>query len=53
FVNFKCAVWHKALEVVLKSVIEYSKTGCWLQCGDKVLHWLFPAILILSTDYEE
>jgi hypothetical protein len=53
FVNFKRAVWHSAFHVVLRSILEYSRTGCWLKCGDRIDHWLFPILLILSADYEE
>jgi hypothetical protein len=38
---------------VIKSIIEYSKTGCFFKCGDGVVRWIFPILLILSADYEE
>ncbi|KAH9953929.1 hypothetical protein BC827DRAFT_1280060 [Russula dissimulans] len=53
FVNYKRVVWHRAIHLVLESVIEVSMTGYWLICGDGVRRWLFPVVLILSADYEE
>ena len=53
FVNLKRVVWHEGFKCVLESIIQYSKTGCWTDCGDQVSRWLFPLILILSADYEE
>ncbi|KAI0284933.1 hypothetical protein BC826DRAFT_1189767 [Russula brevipes] len=53
FVNFKRAVWHESLHIVLQSIIRHSKSGCWLQCADGAQRWIFPNILILSADYEE
>jgi Plavaka transposase len=53
FVNYKRVVWHRAIHLVLESVIEVSMTGYWLMCGDGVQRWLFPVVLILSADYEE
>jgi hypothetical protein len=53
FVNFKRDVWHRSFQLVIESIVEYSKTGCWLKCGDGQQRWIFPTILILSADYEE
>ena len=53
FVNLKRVVWHEGFKRVLESIIQYSKTGCWVDCGDQVSRWLFPLILMLSADYEE
>ena len=53
FVNFKRAVWHRSFHLVIESIVEYSRTGCWLKCGDGQEHHIFPVILILSADYEE
>lgn len=53
FVNLKRVVWHEGFKQVLESIVEYSKTGYWKVCGDKIRRWLFPLILILSADYEE
>ncbi|KAF9464619.1 hypothetical protein BDZ94DRAFT_1353444 [Collybia nuda] len=53
FVNFKNAVWHTAFSVFIEQVVKYSKTGCWVTCGDNIQRQLWPTILILSADYEE
>jgi hypothetical protein len=53
YVNFKHAVWHHVFYTVIESIVEFSKTGCWFRCGDGVVRWLFPILLILSADYEE
>lgn len=51
--NFKNAVWHTAFTLFFEKIARYSKTGCWVLCGDKKERWLWPIILILSADYEE
>ncbi|KAI6154902.1 hypothetical protein BKA82DRAFT_4010622 [Pisolithus tinctorius] len=43
YANFKHVIWHTAFFQLLKKVVELSK----------VLHWLFPLVLILSANYEE
>jgi hypothetical protein len=53
FVNFKRAVWHRSFYELLDLVQQYSRTGCWVHCGDNIDRRFFPAILILSADYEE
>ncbi|KAJ7328476.1 hypothetical protein DFH08DRAFT_916712 [Mycena albidolilacea] len=53
FSNFKNIVWHAALYKLLESIVDLSKVGHWTPCGDDVLRWLFPRILILAADYEE
>ncbi|KAH9965573.1 hypothetical protein BJV74DRAFT_799600 [Russula compacta] len=53
FVNLKRTVWHTAFEHIIQSILELSKTGCWLECGDGIQRWIFPVVLILSADYEE
>ncbi|KAH9017439.1 hypothetical protein EDB84DRAFT_1628850 [Lactarius hengduanensis] len=53
FVNFKREVWHRAFYRVIRSIIDKSKTGCWLQCADGTQQLFFPGIIILSADYEE
>ncbi|KAG1859232.1 hypothetical protein F4604DRAFT_1882756 [Suillus subluteus] len=53
FVNFKRVVWHESFQKLLEMVARYSKTGYSHQCFDKITHWLFPILLILSADYEE
>ncbi|KAH9168438.1 hypothetical protein EDB89DRAFT_1855509 [Lactarius sanguifluus] len=53
FVNFKHEVWHRAFHSIIKSIVEKSVVGCWLQGSDGTQHHYFPAIIILSADYEE
>ena len=53
YINLKHVVWHECFKEVLKSIVEYSKTGIWKDCADGVRRWLYPIILILSADYEE
>jgi len=53
FVNFKREVWHRALHIVIGSIIDKSAGGCWLLQRDGSEHQFFPAITILSADYEE
>ncbi|KIJ11399.1 hypothetical protein PAXINDRAFT_157319 [Paxillus involutus ATCC 200175] len=53
YTNFKHFIWHKAFLKLLKQLIVLWKTGYSYECYDKIIHWLFPIILILSTDYEE
>ncbi|KAJ7681176.1 hypothetical protein B0H17DRAFT_1161164 [Mycena rosella] len=53
FSNFKNVVWHAAFWKLLESIAHHSKVGSWTMCGDDVLRWLWPMILILASDYEE
>ncbi|KAI6001643.1 hypothetical protein F5J12DRAFT_906480 [Pisolithus orientalis] len=53
YTNFKRVIWHTAFFQLLKKVVELSKVGYLHECYNKVLHWLFPLVLILSADYEE
>lgn len=53
YANFKNAVWHAAFYKLLESIAIHSKTGIWTRCGDEIIRWLFPMLLILAADYEE
>ncbi|KAJ7687097.1 hypothetical protein B0H17DRAFT_1302090 [Mycena rosella] len=53
FANFKNIVWHTAFYKLLESLVHAAKVGDWTACGDGVLRWLWPRILILAADYEE
>ncbi len=53
FINWKRVVWHKSFSQVLKHIEQLTKTGWRVKCGDDVMRWLFPLLLILSADYEE
>ena len=51
--NFKRVVWHDSFYELLDSIHAQSKTGIYIKCADGVVRHLYPAILILSADYEE
>ena len=53
YVNFKQVVWHDSFYELLDLIHTHSKTGFYIECADRVAHHLFPAIMILSADYEE
>ncbi|KAJ7075495.1 hypothetical protein B0H15DRAFT_925434 [Mycena belliarum] len=53
FSNFKNIVWHTAFYKLLESLVHPSKVGDWTHCGDGIIRWLWPLILILAADYEE
>ncbi|KAJ6552133.1 hypothetical protein DFH09DRAFT_1248753 [Mycena vulgaris] len=58
FSNFKNIVWHTAFSKLLESLVHPSKVGNWTKCGDEIICWLWPMILILaaamvSAPYEE
>jgi len=53
YVNFKNAVWHESFKKLLQSIIPLSKSGFWVECGDRKKRQLFPLVLILTADYEE
>ncbi|KAI9432908.1 hypothetical protein H4582DRAFT_1820331 [Lactarius indigo] len=53
FTNFKHKVWHRAFHCIIKSIVDKSKAGYWLQCVDGTQQQFFPGIITLSTDYEE
>lgn len=53
FVDFKWMVWHHTFHCIIESIIEKSKVGSWLENIDESETQYFPAITILSADYEE
>ena len=53
YINFKCIIWHKAFSELLATIKELSKIGYHIECADGIVHHIFPAILMLSADYEE
>ncbi|KAG2009518.1 ubiquitin and ribosomal protein S27a [Coprinopsis cinerea AmutBmut pab1-1] len=53
FVDFKRVVWHECFKELLSTIAEYSRTGCWVECGDGAQRRIFPFVLILAADYEE
>ncbi|KIJ66780.1 hypothetical protein HYDPIDRAFT_174145 [Hydnomerulius pinastri MD-312] len=53
YTNYKRVVWHEAFLRILDKLAELSRLGYQHECYNKILRWLFPLILILSTDYEE
>jgi hypothetical protein len=53
YVNFKRVIWHDSFRKLLTSIHELSKIGYSIECADGVVRHIYPAILILSADYEE
>lgn len=53
YADFKRAVWHNSFHELLESIQKLSKIGYHIGCADGVIRHIFPAILILSADYEE
>jgi hypothetical protein len=53
FVNLKRIVWHSALHEILDTIKRWGKLGYHATCGDGIPRWLFPLLLILSSDFEE
>ncbi|KAI6144582.1 hypothetical protein BKA82DRAFT_4330868 [Pisolithus tinctorius] len=53
YTNYKRVIWHEAFLCIIDRLTELSKLGYKYECYDKITRWLFPLILILSTDYEE
>ena len=49
----KCMVWHESFLKLLDKVGQHLMTGYAHTCYNKIVHWLFPLILILSANYEE
>ena len=46
-------VWHRAFYELLASIYKLSQTGRHVKCADGKECHVFPAILILSADFEE
>ncbi|KAJ6553889.1 hypothetical protein B0H10DRAFT_1848500, partial [Mycena sp. CBHHK59/15] len=46
-------VWHTVFYKLLESLVHAAEVGDWTNCGDGILRWLWPTILILAADYEE
>ncbi|TFK18308.1 hypothetical protein FA15DRAFT_603515, partial [Coprinopsis marcescibilis] len=53
FADFKRIVWHTAFEKMLQSMVQYTESGFFFQCGDNIERCVFPLVMILSADYEE
>ena len=53
YVDFKRVVWHDSFRQLLASIHDPSKIGYSIECGDGIVRHIYPAILILSADYEE
>lgn len=51
--DFKRRVWHDAMKEIIAPLVELSKTGLLIRCGDGVERRVFPVLNILSGDYEE
>ena len=53
YANFKANVWHRSIDIVLRSIKRKSKLGRSVMCGDGVSRHVCPHILIISADHEE
>ncbi|KAG2004409.1 hypothetical protein CC2G_002968 [Coprinopsis cinerea AmutBmut pab1-1] len=53
YADWKRVVWHDSFKKLLDTIRDHAKNGCWVRCGDGIERFLFPAIIILSADYEE
>ena len=53
YVDFKRVVWHDSFRKLLASIRDPSKIGYSIECADGITRHIYPAILILSADYEE
>ncbi|KIK13108.1 hypothetical protein PISMIDRAFT_83897, partial [Pisolithus microcarpus 441] len=54
YTTLKCTVWNESFSRLLGNIKQYSKTGyVHTLHHDQVTWWLFPVLLILSTDYKE
>ena len=53
YVDFKRVVWHDSFRQLLALIHDPSKIGYSIECGDGIVRHIYPAILILSADYEE
>ncbi|TFK83026.1 hypothetical protein K466DRAFT_666133 [Polyporus arcularius HHB13444] len=53
FATHKREVWHDAMRLALKKVIEYCRKGKKVLCGDGIWRRFFPLILMCVADYEE
>ena len=53
YTNFKRVVWHNSFHELLATIRTLSKIGRKIKCADGEVRYLFPAILMLSADYEE
>ncbi|KAI6096506.1 hypothetical protein F5141DRAFT_1220785 [Pisolithus sp. B1] len=48
--NYKHIIWHKVFYFILDNLAKLSKIGYKYECYDEITWWLFPLILILSTN---
>lgn len=53
FVNHKRRVYHQSMALILKSLETASKFGQRQRCSDGITRVWYPAVTILSADYEE
>ncbi|KAG6915116.1 hypothetical protein DXG01_013213 [Tephrocybe rancida] len=51
--DLKRKVYHECLRVLLDVIKPFSFHGLVAQCGDEIMHRLFPFIFILAADFEE
>ncbi|KAF5346809.1 hypothetical protein D9757_013487 [Collybiopsis confluens] len=53
FADFKTIVWHESVRKIFESMVQHSKTGYTMVCGDHNRRSLYPCVLIGSSDFEE
>ena len=53
YVNFKCAVWHKCLQIFFLPIKDKTLIGVWILCPDGKERWFFVAVIIILANYEE
>ncbi|KAJ3841526.1 hypothetical protein F5878DRAFT_531507, partial [Lentinula raphanica] len=53
FATFKSIVWHESVRKIFESIVQHSKTGYTVDCGDGVCRCVYPLVLISSADFEE
>jgi hypothetical protein len=41
------------MKEILKPLIDLSKTGIVVECGDGIIRHIYPVLNILAADYEE
>ncbi|KAI6143943.1 hypothetical protein BKA82DRAFT_4331091 [Pisolithus tinctorius] len=54
YTTLKCVVWHESFKKLLLEIEQYSKTGyIHTSSHDNITCWLFPSLMMLSTNFEE
>ncbi len=53
YTNMKEAIYHAAVRKILEKFIAASHTGVTWLCGDEVIRWIIPILLLLAADFKE